>query len=528
MMLKPRVFIMLFPMLLGVSYFYNSWTQPLLADEPTRAIVSLEMLLRGDAFPTINNEAYLNKPPLYNWILVPFLMVFGQSEWVVRLPAILSLLALGYLIFYFYQKITGDKEVSFFTAMAFLTSGNILFYSSLLGHIDATFSIVIFTHFMLCYLLGKSGKWNLLFRWSYLLCFIGFMLKGLPAIVFVGVSLIVTALFFKQFKRLLSVSHWLNMLWFVVPIVLYFGVFSQFYPLTDYVYNLWVESSKRTVIEKSFLESIGHLFTFPFEFIIETAPWSFLIVLFFNKKCRQLAKENEFIRFSIYLFFANIAVYWLAPDTRARYVMMLYPIYFYPLFFAFKALKPSAKKAIRFVSPLMASILLVGLCIFYFVDPLLVMAYSYEWIVVLVLLGIGLMFALSSYCHSLYPLLFLLIVVRFGFDSIIIPERAKTGETTQDKKEALEIAEIVGHEPLAMFNSNLHHSSTYYLTRERQVLLPIATSKDTFNKKKYYLTPSDLIIDSARTTIHYTFVRRHMNKPFSLVKFKSGFPKKKK
>ena len=181
-MLKPRVFVLLFPLLLGVSYFYNSWTQPLLADEPTRAIVSLEMLLRGDAFPTINNEAYLNKPPLYNLILVPFLMVFGEAEWVVRLPAILSLLALGYLIFYFYQKITGDKEGSFFTAMAFLTSGNILFYSSLLGHIDATFSIVIFAHFMLCYLLGSSGKWNLLFRWSYVLCFIGFMLKGLPSI----------------------------------------------------------------------------------------------------------------------------------------------------------------------------------------------------------------------------------------------------------------------------------------------------------------------------------------------------------
>ena len=526
-MLKPRVFILLFPLLLGVSYFYNSWTQPLLADEPTRAIVSLEMLLRGDAFPTINNEAYLNKPPLYNWILVPFLMVFGESEWVVRLPAILSLLALGYLIFYFYQKITGDKEVSFFTAMAFLTSGNILFYSSLLGHIDATFSIVIFAHFMLCYLLGSSGKWNLLFRWSYVLCFIGFMLKGLPSIVFVGVSLLVTALFFKQFKRLFSASHWLNMLWFVVPIVIYFAAFSQFYPLTDYVQNLWVESSKRTVIEKSFLESIGHLFTFPFQFILETAPWSFLIALFFHKKCRQFVAENEFLRFSVYLFFANIAVYWLAPDTRARYVMMLYPIYFSLLFFAFKALKPSAKRVVWYISPLLASLLLLGLGVFYFVDTPLVMSYLWEWVVILVLMGIGLMFALSSYRTTFYPLLFLLIVIRFGFDSIVIPERAKTGETTQDKKEALEIAKIVGTEPLAMFNSNLHHSSTYYLTRQRQAVLPIATTKDSCDKNTYYLTPTDLIKDSASTPVHYTFVRRYMNKPFSLVKFKNGFPKKK-
>jgi hypothetical protein len=124
-------------------------------------------------------------------------------------------------------------------------------------------------------------------------------------------------------------------------------------------------------------------------------------------------------------------------------------------------------------------------------------------------------------------LLFLLIVVRFGFDSIVIPERAKTGETTQDKKEALEIAKIVGTGPLAMFNSNLHHSSTYYLTRQRQAVLPIAKTKDSCDKNTYYLTPTDLIKDSASTPVHYTFVRRYMNKPFSLVKFKNGFPKKK-
>ena len=118
-MLKPRVFILLFPLLLGVSYFYNSWTQPLLADEPTRTIVSLEMLLRGGAFPTINNEAYLNKPPLYNWILVPFLMVFGESEWVVRLPAILSLLALGYLIFYFLNLKTVFVRIIFLYIICF-------------------------------------------------------------------------------------------------------------------------------------------------------------------------------------------------------------------------------------------------------------------------------------------------------------------------------------------------------------------------------------------------------------------------
>ena len=43
----------------------------LISDEPTRGLVSLEMMIYGDYLvPTLNGMPYTNKLPLFNWILI--------------------------------------------------------------------------------------------------------------------------------------------------------------------------------------------------------------------------------------------------------------------------------------------------------------------------------------------------------------------------------------------------------------------------------------------------------------------------
>ena len=512
-------------LLLIISFFYNSGQQALLADEPTRALNALEIMLRQNPIPTINGEIYLNKPPLYNWMLIPFYKAFGFDEAITRLPAILSLLILGFLVFYFNRKFTGDFDTSFFVAIAFLTSGNLFFYSSLLGHIDATFSIFMFLLFMLNYQYGKQGNWNALFRWCYILCFIGFMLKGIPALVFVAITLLVTAIFFKRFKVLFSASHFLNMLWLFVPVALYFWAFSYYYPLDEYFLNLWSESSKRTVMEKSFLESIQHIFVFPFQFVLDTAPWSFLVFIFFIKKCRNYVWNNEYLRYSLLVLVANIAIYWLAPDNRARYVMMLYPLFFTVVLFAFTNQNLMEKKWARIAFkwfPMVLPILLIGA---YFIHLDFFQAYRIELIVLVVLAIILAVFTWKSKQISFFPLLFFMLILRLGFDLIAIPDRVITGGATVERCNGNKIAEITQNEPLSMFCSNLQHSTTFYITEQRQQILPITNAEDKWDANSFYLTPTALITDTANTTVFFEFERRHQNTPFSLVKFNKGFPK---
>src|SRR5215204_5354432 len=72
--------------------------QELGAEEPRRAIVSLEMLHSGNYIKaTQMGETYINKPVLYNWIQCGFMKISGSSsELILRLPSLLFYLVLGF------------------------------------------------------------------------------------------------------------------------------------------------------------------------------------------------------------------------------------------------------------------------------------------------------------------------------------------------------------------------------------------------------------------------------------------------
>ncbi|WP_367328714.1 ArnT family glycosyltransferase, partial [Lentimicrobium sp.] len=77
-------------LLLPLALFTNLGLMPLISDEPTRAVVTLEMILSGNFItPTINGDFYYNKPPLFNWILAGFVKVAGvENEFIFRLPTV--------------------------------------------------------------------------------------------------------------------------------------------------------------------------------------------------------------------------------------------------------------------------------------------------------------------------------------------------------------------------------------------------------------------------------------------------------
>ena len=59
-------------------------------DESRYAQVPLEMLARGDlVVPTLQGEPYLDKPPLFYWLVMASYRVFGVHDWAARLvPAL--------------------------------------------------------------------------------------------------------------------------------------------------------------------------------------------------------------------------------------------------------------------------------------------------------------------------------------------------------------------------------------------------------------------------------------------------------
>ncbi|HRJ17058.1 MAG TPA: glycosyltransferase family 39 protein, partial [Saprospiraceae bacterium] len=177
-------------------------------DESIRSLVALEMKLSGNyVTPTLNGEYYYNKPPLYNWILLVFFNLAGRfDEFTARIPTLLSLLGFAATVFVVFRPKYGTRT-AFVNALVLITCGRILFWDSILGLIDICFSWVMFGLFMTVYHAFRKGRFWQLFLLTYLLTAIGFLMKGLPALVFQACTLSAYFLYKREFRRLFSAAH---------------------------------------------------------------------------------------------------------------------------------------------------------------------------------------------------------------------------------------------------------------------------------------------------------------------------------
>jgi 4-amino-4-deoxy-L-arabinose transferase-like glycosyltransferase len=124
--MKNRSIIILVGLVYLFSIFMSLDTIELRGAEPKRAIVSMEMVLNDQyVVPTIHNEIYFNKPPLYNWVQVFFFKVFGSfEEPVCRIPGIISIIIIGVLI-YLMGNFLFDQKTGLFCSLFYLSSAEL-------------------------------------------------------------------------------------------------------------------------------------------------------------------------------------------------------------------------------------------------------------------------------------------------------------------------------------------------------------------------------------------------------------------
>ncbi|MBY0228938.1 MAG: glycosyltransferase family 39 protein [Gemmataceae bacterium] len=93
-------------------------------DESRYAQIPLEMLQRGDwVLPTLQGEPYLDKPPLFYWLVMLSYRAFGVHDWAARLVPALAVhltLLLGYL---FGRRSAGDRAAFLGTLALALSPG---------------------------------------------------------------------------------------------------------------------------------------------------------------------------------------------------------------------------------------------------------------------------------------------------------------------------------------------------------------------------------------------------------------------
>ncbi len=446
-------------------------------DEPRRALVALEMILSGDYLtPTLNGEPYLNKPPLYNWLIAASFQLIGRyDEWALRVPAVLSLYLLALVVALSVARHHG-LFLGALTALALATSGRILFFDSFLGLIDIAFSALVVAGMSTIFHLGEAEHWRSLFVFSYLLCAIAFLMKGLPALAFQGLTLLAYLGWRRAWRRLFSLDHAWGLLAFLLPVGAYYLAYFHRNPgLEEAVFaRLWSESAKRTGLEFGLGPVLVHLGTFPFEFLFHFLPWTLLALLLLAKGVRRALFDHPFHTFCGLAFLANVWLYWTSPQVYPRYL------------FAFAALMtalvipahalaehhaPRWKQAIEALLGGLIALALIAALALPFTDRT---GHYPHALLKSAFLALALTAILWAYwrgrLHRLVLLGLALAFIRLGFDWFNLPGR--DGELTPLKHQALAVARLTQNQPLYIYDGTpVHDGTSFYISAERREIL---------------------------------------------------------
>ncbi|MGI4734279.1 MAG: ArnT family glycosyltransferase [Janthinobacterium lividum] len=463
----------------------NIGRMPLLVDEPIRALVALEMHYSGHFFqPTLQGLPYYNKPPLFNWLLIVLFRLTGrQDEFILRLPTVAALLLYTAAIWRVLRPRLGSK-VAFTVALAFATTGRVLFYDSFFGLIDLWHAGLTWLGFMAIWHYGGRGQWGRLFVVTYLLTAVGFLLKGLPSVVFQGIALLVYCLDTRQWRRLFGWQHVLGGVGMLVVLGTYFFIYSRHNSLDVALKTLWSQSSQRTVAAQPLAESVRYVLLFPFDFIKHFLPWTLLVLCLLRPGLRAAVWQQPFLRYNALLFVAILPVYWLSPATIPRYLFMLVPLLLTVVIPLYYQLQPTQAKLTRWLdglllAALVLSSLLVVVAPLAHLKPALAgaptvvlarlvpgaWAWSIGLFVVLVLL-VYLFWKLADY--RLLLLAYCLLVLRLGFDVFVFPARLQTSPEVAYRTAAIRVGRETRGRPLVLLpHSKLDDVEAFYITRER-------------------------------------------------------------
>ncbi len=466
-------------LLLAPALLINLGMMPFIDDEAIRALVALEMDYSGDYLvPKLNGDLYFNKPPLYNWILLQyFWLLDGYNEFNSRLATVVSLLFYGGTVFYYFRKYVGNQW-AVLNALVLITCGRILLWDSQLGLIDITFSWLIFWSFLQLYTGLKNDRPWAAFGITYTLAAMAFLMKGLPAVVFQGTSVLLVLSLRREWLRLFSIPHIVSGLWFLTIVGGYYYAYSQHGPLDELLGTLLNESSKRTAVNYGWWASVQHVFTFPVEMMYHFLPWSLMIILLIHRQSRQIVRENPFLQFLGISFLVHILLYWTSVEVYPRYLLMHAPLFFGFFLGIYQGLDRDRPWIVKVYEGMLFLLILLflGACtwIFFWERAQFVSNYFVKGVALsLSMFSIVVLFVFW-YRDRLFIIVIALLILRIGFNWFVIPDRQMNDWGASVKRTTIEMGRLLhGTKECYIYKATgFQPTNSFYFTRQQGRVIP--------------------------------------------------------
>lgn len=287
------------------------------------AAISGEMLRSGDfAVSRLYGELYTYKPPFLYWMVAAArALAESSSEWVLRLPVVLSVLGMGVAVVLYVGRIAGYS-----TALVAATAAvvNALFAQNLrIAGFDAPLAAFVGVAIVAaCSRLSDDSERGELQDW--LLCYAalaaGALTKGTPALMAFVPGLLLAALATGKIRVLLRPAHLFGVLLFGLAIAGY--LFAAFEAGGDEVFRQPFEEARGRGAQWT-LGAAGQTLLKPFVMWGLFLPWS--VVLFWGRSAidRQGSRVERLRYAAAGFLFGGLLAFMAVPTHEPRYFLPL-------------------------------------------------------------------------------------------------------------------------------------------------------------------------------------------------------------
>jgi len=324
---------LLFTLLAFLSLLPNLGEHEFKNEESLRTIVAYEMQQSGDYVqPTYLGEEYYKKPPMYTWLTVLSANFTGWNEMASRIPSVVSYFLSCIFIFLFARALFRNNSMAAIASLVFAISLDVIFFYGFVGEIDGTFSLAIFLVLASMVLAFEKRQYAWLLVAGFITSF-AFMLKGFPAFMFFGLTLLTLFFYYRQFSLLKNPLLYVScVLCLLLPAI---WLLSTANPIASFQ-TLFFESANRTKESQDVLELIKHLLLFPLHVFIKLLPGSLFLFLplvyIWLKRESKILSETTFslepiIKVLIVVALINFIPYWISAGARGRYILPLLPFF---------------------------------------------------------------------------------------------------------------------------------------------------------------------------------------------------------
>ncbi|MDA3820218.1 MAG: hypothetical protein PF590_07160 [Candidatus Delongbacteria bacterium] len=462
-------------------------------EEKRRALVSLEMKMRGEyIIPTIQGEPYYKKPPLFNWLLIPF--VDGDNPEGACRSVSVSLLLLGGLVIFFLLKKHRGWQHALFVVFMYLSSMYVTRYLSFILNLDVLFVLFLVPLIYLNFRYASSGRYYRLFIFGYALTSLAFLTKGIPALWVQFVSLMIALIINKKLKYLFSLPHLYGIFVLLLIIGGYFGLYSMQSDLLPYLKQFVAET---LVVDMfSFKEIVAHCISFPGLNMAAFMPLALFLPLVLLKENMHRILKSKKLSYLLLTTIAGVSVFWVSPYYLPYYSLMFVPVMFDVLLVLLPDFTSGTwKKALR------AYLIFVVLII-----PGFITGYINTWLVLIIGLGIYCLWrqSINVLLISGFVLVFWKGVgdMRYYSDTenFILPTKEKCKQIVQDNPDI----------KLKTYSqeTKVNHVTLYYLTYFSGDIVPVSNGKPE-NDVYYLIEQKDMtekhVVSDTIPQLYWTF-----------------------